>query len=152
NRTIGQQPANVNALVLFTLASCSDAIFQKDWNTYKSYFTNIKDFLKDQTHAPLFSLDNGAIVALFQADNQLKLESKLIGLNTLSKPQLLSVNNETYPLNLRIGYSVLDSDIRDEAHFDTFIAKAFNTALPTTQQAPEIDLTIPLEIDIPSLD
>ncbi|MCL6240759.1 EAL domain-containing protein [Acinetobacter amyesii] len=152
NRTIGQQPANVNALVLFTLASCSDAIFQKDWNTYKSYFTNIKDFLKDQTHAPLFSLDNGAIVALFQADNQLKLESKLIGLNTLSKPQLLSVNNETYPLNLRIGYSVLDSDIRDEAHFDTFIAKAFNTALPTNQQAPEIDLTIPLEIDIPSLD
>ncbi|WP_180157177.1 EAL domain-containing protein [Acinetobacter sp. YH12045] len=151
NRTIGQQPANVNALVLFTLASCSDAIFQKDWNTYKSYFTNIKDFLKDQTHAPLFSLDNGAIVALFQADNQLKLESKLIGLNTLSKPQLLSVNNETYPLNLRIGYSVLDSDIRDEAHFDTFIAKAFNTALPTNQQAPEIDLTIPLEIDIPSL-
>ncbi|WP_180035314.1 MULTISPECIES: EAL domain-containing protein [unclassified Acinetobacter] len=152
NRTIAQQPANVNALVLFTLASCSDAIFQKDWNTYKSYFTNIKDFLKDQTHAPLFSLDNGAIVALFQADNQLKLESKLIGLNTLSKPQLLSVNNETYPLNLRIGYSVLDSDIRDEAHFDTFIAKAFNTALPTNQQAPEIDLTIPLEIDIPSLD
>ncbi|WP_180004884.1 MULTISPECIES: EAL domain-containing protein [unclassified Acinetobacter] len=152
NRTIGQQPANVNALVLFTLASCSDAIFQKDWNTYKSYFTNIKDFLKDQTHAPLFSLDNGAIVALFQADNQLKLDSKLIGLNTLSKPQLLSVNNETYPLNLRIGYSVLDSDIRDEAHFDTFITKAFNTALPTNQQAPEIDLTIPLEIDIPSLD
>ncbi|WP_180113152.1 EAL domain-containing protein [Acinetobacter sp. YH12073] len=152
NRTIGQQPANVNALVLFTLASCSDAIFQKDWNTYKSYFTNIKDFLKDQTHAPLFSLDNGAMVALFQADNQLKLESKLIGLNTLSKPQLLSVNNETYPLNLRMGYSVLDSDIRDEAHFETFVAKAFNTALPTNQQAPEIDLTIPLEIDIPSLD
>ncbi|WP_180063515.1 MULTISPECIES: EAL domain-containing protein [unclassified Acinetobacter] len=152
NRIIGQQPANVNALVLFTLASCSDAIFQKDWNTYKSYFTNIKDFLKDQTHAPLFSLDNGAMVALFQADNQLKLESKLIGLNTLSKPQLLSVNNETYPLNLRMGYSVLDSDIRDEAHFETFVAKAFNTALPTNQQAPEIDLTIPLEIDIPSLD
>ncbi len=35
---------------------------------------------------------------------------------------------------------------------DTFISKAFNTALPTNQQAPEIDLTIPLEIDIPSLD
>ncbi len=37
---------------------------------------------------------------------KLKFESKLIGLNTLSKPQLLSVNNETYPLNLRIGYTV----------------------------------------------
>ncbi len=64
------------------------------------------------------------MVALFQADNQLKLESKLIGLNTLSKPQLLSVNNETYPLNLRIGYSVLDSDIRDEVHFGYFYFKS----------------------------
>ncbi len=47
--------------------------FKQDWNTYKSYFTNIKEFLKDQTHVPLFSLDNGAFVALFQADNQAQI-------------------------------------------------------------------------------
>ncbi|OTG83323.1 diguanylate phosphodiesterase [Acinetobacter sp. ANC 5054] len=152
NRTITKQPSNINALVIFTLSSCTDAVLQNDWNTFKSYFSNIKDFLKDQTHAPLFSLDNGAIIALFQADNQAKLESKLIGLNTLSKPQLLNVNHESYPLNLRIGYTVIDNEIRDDAQFENYVSHAFATALPTNQQAPEIDLNIPLELDIPTLD
>lgn len=152
NRTMTKQPSTVNALVLFTLSSCSDAILQSNWNTYKSYFSNVKEFLKEQTHVPLFSLDNGAFVALFQADNQAKLDSKLIGLNTLSKPQLLTVNNESYPLNLRIGYAVLNGDLRDESHLEQVISQAFTTALPTNQQAPEIDLSIPLELDIPALD
>ena len=30
----------------------------RDWTTFKNYFSNIKAFLKDQTHAPLFNLDN----------------------------------------------------------------------------------------------
>ena len=152
NRTMTKQPSTVNALVLFTLSSCSDAILQSNWNTYKSYFSNVKEFLKEQTHVPLFSLDNGAFVALFQADNQAKLDSKLIGLNTLSKPQLLTVNNESYPLNLRIGYAVLNGDLRDESHLEQVISQAFTTALPTNQQAPEIDLNIPLELEIPALD
>ena len=152
NRTMTKQPSTVNALVLFTLSSCSDAILQSNWNTYKSYFSNVKEFLKEQTHVPLFSLDNGAFVALFQADNQAKLDSKLIGLNTLSKPQLLTVNNESYPLNLRIGYAVLNGDLRDESHLEQVISQAFTTALPTNQKAPEIDLNIPLELEIPALD
>lgn len=152
NRTMTKQPSTVNALVLFTLSSCSDAILQSNWNTYKSYFSNVKEFLKEQTHVPLFSLDNGAFVTLFQADNQAKLDSKLIGLNTLSKPQLLTVNNESYPLNLRIGYAVLNGDLRDESHLEQVISQAFTTALPTNQKAPEIDLNIPLELEIPALD
>ncbi|WP_411691631.1 EAL domain-containing protein [Acinetobacter gandensis] len=152
NRTMTKQPSTVNALVLFTLSSCSDAILQSNWNTYKSYFSNVKEFLKEQTHVPLFSLENGAFVALFQADNQAKLDSKLIGLNTLSKPQLLTVNNESYPLNLRIGYAVLNGDLRDESHLEQVISQAFTTALPTNQKAPEIDLNIPLELEIPALD
>ncbi|MGE8654770.1 MAG: EAL domain-containing protein [Acinetobacter gandensis] len=152
NRTMTKQPSTVNALVLFTLSSCSDAILQSNWNTYKSYFSNVKEFLKEQTHVPLFNLDNGAFVALFQADNQAKLDSKLIGLNTLSKPQLLTVNNESYPLNLRIGYAVLNGDLRDESHLEQVISQAFTTALPTNQKAPEIDLNIPLELEIPALD
>lgn len=151
NRTITKQPSNINALVIFTLSSCPEAVLQTDWTTFKNYFSNIKAFLKDQTHAPLFNLDNGSIVALFQADNQAKLESKLIGLNTLSKPQLITVNNETYPLNLRLGYAVINNEIRDDVQLENYISQAFSTALPINQQAPEIDLNIPLELDIPSV-
>ena len=43
----------------------------------------------------------GIFAALFQAESKAKLESKLIGLSSLTKPQLLTVNQVSYPLNLR---------------------------------------------------
>ncbi len=143
NRTMTKQPSDINALVVFSLASCADAIFQADWDTFKAYFNAIKEFLKEQTNAPLFKLESGVYVGLFQAESKAKLESKLIGLNSLAKPQLLTVHQDSYPLNLRIGCTVLDGDIRDEAHFDQFITQAFATALPQNQPAPELDLSIP---------
>ena len=33
NRTITKQPSDINALVLFSLASCPESIFQGDWIT-----------------------------------------------------------------------------------------------------------------------
>ncbi len=143
NRTAAKQPSDTNALVTFSLATCPDSIFLADWETFKSYFNEIKIFLKDQTNAPLFKLESGVYAGLIQAESQAKLESKLIGLNSLSKPQLLNIGPDAYPLHMRLGYTLLTSEIRDEAHFDQLIGQAFTTALPKNQPAPELDLGIP---------
>ena len=150
NRTITQQPSDINALVLFSLTSCPDRIFEGDWDTFKNYFSNIKEFLKEQTHVPLFQMSSGIYVALFQAESKAKLESKLIGLSSLKKPQLLSINQTSYPLNLRIGYTLLETEIRDEKHFEQFIASAYKTALPENQPTPVLELESPL--DLPSIE
>lgn len=83
NRTINQQPSDINALVLFSLTSCPDSIFEGEWDTFKNYFSTVKEFLKEQTHVPLFEMSSGIYVGLFQAESKAKLESKLIGLSSL---------------------------------------------------------------------
>ena len=150
NRAIAQQPADVSALVLFSIASCPEIIFENDWNTAKNYFINLKEFLKEQTHVPLFKVETGIFLGLFQAESLAKLESKLIALNALAKPQLLTIKQATFPLNLRLGYIVLDSEIRDDAHFEQVIATAYNTALPQNQPTPEFELKN--DLPIPSFD
>lgn len=143
NRAMTKQPSDINALVTFSLAACDDSILQADWNTYSAYFKGIYGFLKEQTNAPLFKMESGVYAGLFQAESTAKLDSKLIGLNALTKPQLINVNNENHPLSLRIGYTILEGDLRDEAQLDQYTAKAFATALPKSQPAPELDLSIP---------
>ncbi|MEG0827050.1 MAG: EAL domain-containing protein [Acinetobacter sp.] len=150
NRAIAQQPADVSALVLFSIASCPEIIFENDWNTAKNYFINLKEFLKEQTHVPLFKVETGIFLGLFQAESLAKLESKLIALNSLAKPQLLTIKQATFPLNLRLGYIVLDSEIRDDAHFEQVISTAYNTALPQNQPTPEFELKN--DLPIPSFD
>ena len=147
NRTITKQPSHVNALVLFSLAAFPENIFETNWVTSKNYFSQIKEFLKEQTHVPLFKVSPGIVTGLFQAESQAKLESKLIGLSSLTKPQLLTVNQSSYPLNLRIGYVILDGEIRDESHFEQFVSSAYNTALP--QNAPTAELELKTHLDIP---
>ena len=150
NRTVTKQPADINALVLFSLASCPETIFEGNWVTSKNYFSEIEAFLKEQTHVPLFKVSPGIFAALFQAESKAKLESKLIGLSSLAKPQLLTVNQSSYPLNLRIGYVILDSEIRDESHFEQFITSAYNTSLP--QNAPTAELELETHLDIPTME
>lgn len=150
NRAIAQQPADVSALVLFSIASCPEIIFENDWNTAKNYFINLKEFLKEQTHVPLFKVETGIFLGLFQAESLAKLESKLIALNSLAKPQLLTIKQATFPLNLRLGYIVLDSEIHDDAHFEQVISTAYNTALPQNQPTPEFELKN--DLPIPSFD
>ena len=150
NRTITQQPSDINALVLFSLTSCPDSIFEGDWNSFKNYFSTLKEFLKEQTNVPLFKMSSGIYVGLFQAESKAKLESKLIGLSSLKKPQLITINQTSYPLNLRIGYTLLDTEIRDEKHFEQFIATAYKTDLPENQPTPALELETPL--DIPSIE
>ena len=144
NRTLAKQPSSDNALVVFSLASCPDSIFQSDWQTTKNYFANIKNFLKEQTNVPLFNVSNGLVVGLFQAESPTILESKLIGLNSLTKPQLLTVDQHSYPLNLRIGYVPLTQDIQNESNFEQLISQGFANALPQPQEQHNSGLALDL--------
>lgn len=144
NRTLAKQPSSDNALVVFSLANCPDSIFQSDWQTTKNYFANIKNFLKEQTNVPLFNVSNGLVVGLFQAESPTILESKLIGLNSLTKPQLLTVDQHSYPLNLRIGYVPLTEDIQNESNFEQLISQGFANALPIPQEQHNSGLALDL--------
>ena len=144
NRTLAKQPSSANALVVFSLANCPESIFQADWQTTKNYFANIRNFLKEQTNVPLFNVSNGLVVGLFQAESPAILESKLIGLNSLTKPQLLTVDQHSYPLNLRIGYVPLTQDIQNESSFEQLISQGFANALPQPQEQHNSGLALDL--------
>lgn len=151
NRALTKEPANVNALVLFSLSSCPESIFQLDWQTSRQYFEQTKEFLQEQTKAPVFKFDTGLYLALIQADNIDKLQSKLIALSSLSKTQLLNIGEQTYPLNLRLGYTTLEGDLKDEAKLEHYIEQAFNAALPQASQDSEISFDGP-KLDVPVID
>lgn len=142
NRTLQKQPAAANALVSFSLASCSEQIFQLDWFTSKAYFQNIRNFLKEQTQVPLFKIDSLVHIGLFQADSQAILDSKLSALSSLTKPQLIEANGASYPLNLRMGFSLLENNIKDEQAFDNYIAQAFTTKLPIPCEQSTVDFSL----------
>ncbi|MGE8523535.1 MAG: EAL domain-containing protein [Acinetobacter pseudolwoffii] len=148
-REITKQSAPVNAMVTFSLSSYEPEVLQSEWTTFSGYFKAVKEFLKEQTHVPLFKLEYDVLVGLFQADSKAILESKLIGLNALSKPQLVTVGQNSFPLNLRMGYVVLEQGLNDEAHCNELIAQAFSSALPQAEAAPEFALDIPASLSNP---
>ena len=141
NRTLTKQPSDYNALVLFSLANCPESVFQQDWATSNAYFANMHQFLKEQTNVPLFKINHALYAGLFQASSESVLESKLIGLSPLTKPQLLGVQQQSYPLNLRIGYTLIQNEIADEQQFEQYTERAYNTPLPSGQPENEAALT-----------
>ena len=157
-RELNKQSAPANALVTFSFGAYDPELLQSDWTTFSGYFNTVKEFLMEQTRLPLFKLEYDVIVGLFQADSKAILESKLISLNALSKPQLITVGQKSFPLNLRLGYVMLEQGLQDEIHCNTLIAQAFSTPLPQAEAASEFKLDIPpsssspSSLDMPSID
>lgn len=143
NRQLTNHPANANAVVLFSLSSCPNEVFQSDWRSSKTYFANIQNFIKEQVSVPVYQVDSTLYVALFQAESKNVLNSLLIGLNSLQKPQLLATAQHTFPLHLKLGYCELAQAIPDEAIFEQVLSKAFSATLPVFN-SPKIDTDIGL--------
>ncbi|MCU4337373.1 EAL domain-containing protein [Acinetobacter dispersus] len=143
NRQLTNHPANANAVVLFSLSSCPNEVFQTDWRGTKAYFSNIQNFIKEQVNVPVYQVDSAIYVALFQAESKNVLNSLLIGLNSLQKPQLLSTAQHTFPLHLKLGHCELAQAIPDEARFEQILSKAFVEGLPVFN-TPKIDADIGL--------
>ena len=146
NRHLTNHPANSNALILFCLNSCPNEVFQTDWRGAKAYFSNIASFIKEQVNVPIYQIETALYVGLIQAESQAVLNSLLIGLNGLQKPQLLVTENYTFPLHLKLGYHELNQQIADEANFEQILSKAFSLALPVLNN-PSIDSDIGLATD-----
>jgi len=143
NRQLTNHPANANAVVLFSLSNCPNEVFQSDWRSTKAYFANIQNFIKEQVSVPVYQVDSTLYVALFQAESKNVLNSLLIGLNSLQKPQLLATAQHTFPLHLKLGYCELAQAIPDEAVFEQVLSKAFTATLPVFN-SPKIDSDIGL--------
>ncbi|MCH7312188.1 EAL domain-containing protein [Acinetobacter sp. ANC 4805] len=146
NRHLTNHPANSNALILFSLNNCPNEVFQTDWRGTKAYFSNIASFIKEQVNVPIYQIETALYVCLIQAESQAVLNSLLIGLNGLQKPQLLVTENYTFPLHLKLGYHELNQQIADEASFEQILSKAFSLALPVLNN-PSIDSDIGLATD-----
>ncbi len=144
NRIMLNQPANHNALVSFALASCPSEIFHTDVNTLKSYFNNIQDFIKEQTHLSVFKIDTGLFVALLQAESLSVLQSRLTGLAALEKPQLLSVGKNSYALQLKLGYSQINAELSSEEQLEQLLNHALHTTLVGLQNESDMALTATL--------
>ncbi|ENW07947.1 hypothetical protein F933_00471 [Acinetobacter beijerinckii CIP 110307] len=143
NRHLTNHPANSNALVLFSLKSCPNEVFQSDWRATKAYFANIPTFIKEQLSVPVYQIDTALFIALVQAESKIVLNSLLISLNALQKPQLLVTANYTFPLQLKLGHYELSQQISDETIFEQILTKAFASALPEIN-SPKIDADISL--------
>ena len=120
----------MNALVLFGLNHCPNEVFQSDWRGTKSYFSNIQNFIKEQVNVPIHKIETALYAGLIQAESKEVLNSLLIGLNGLQKPQLLVTDNHTFPLQLKLGYCELNQPISNESAFEQLLSKAFATPLP----------------------
>lgn len=142
NRCLQQQPASFNALVLFSLASFPSDALHYAWHTPKDYFASMKVFLKEQTHAPVFEIEPMVYVGVFQADSKAKLESKLIGLTSLLKPQLLAVGQQSYPLHFNIGYRTIEREFEDQTHLQQIMSDAFTQALPHNSRPDALELNL----------
>ncbi|OTG65893.1 EAL domain-containing protein [Acinetobacter silvestris] len=162
SRTLLNQPAKANALILFRLASIPDPVLNASWNTSKDYFNQIAGFIKEQTNSTVFKVDTALFAILVQAESAHILESRLSGLLALEKPQLISIGDLTYPLQLKLGFSPITLSTFNESGFEKVLATAYNTALPkresesdlqlaATLQDTKIDL-VPNEISTPHLE
>ena len=144
-RHLIHQPASANALVIFSFAACESELLHLNWATTKAYLQQLKEFIQEQTGQRTFRLDTALHAIIMQAESVSALESKISVLNSLEKPQLLSVNNRTFPLQLKLGYTPIQIDTLNENNFENILAQAYDTPLPKRESASDLQLEATLQ-------
>lgn len=144
-RFLQNQPAKVNALLVFSLAHCPDELLSQDWQTVQNYFSQLATFIQQQAQNQVFKIETTLYATIIQAESLEILNSRLTGLSALAKPQFIRIAQHNYPQQLKMGYSILDSEQFTQTQFDTFLENAYNTALPQYQIAAEFEFSTSLE-------
>ena len=145
-RFLKNQPAKENALILFSLASCPNEILNSEWKTFKGFFEQLSEFVKEQTNNNnVFKIDSALYATIIQAESSEILTSRLSGLTALEKPQLIKIGEQTFQQNIRLGYSVFDAENLGEDTFERLIEQAYNTRLPKNTSASDLELEATLE-------
>lgn len=129
-RHIKNNPAHINALVVMSLKQCPEVVLEADWQTRFNYVREVTKYLQDYSDVTVYRIDSLTYVTLIQAESQAILEAQLTSLKSLQKPQLLTVNNQTLPLNLRLGYQVLTETQYNDESFLAVVGQAYDTLLP----------------------
>lgn len=149
-RHIKNNPANINALVVMSLKQCPEVVLEADWQTRLDYIKEVTKYLQDYSDVTVYRIDSLTYVTLVQAESQVVLEAQLSNFKSLQKPQLLTVDNTTLPLNLRLGYQILTETQYDDDRFLDIVGQAYNTGLPEVKvQTTDEFLSLIEEIPTP---
>ncbi|WP_353165356.1 EAL domain-containing protein [Acinetobacter sp.] len=139
------QPANANALVLFSFAACPDNILLSNWKTAIQYLDGFKSFIKEQTNTTVYQIDKLLYAVILQAESDAILESRIHGLQALEKPQLLEIDGTTYPLSVKIGYTDIQQNSFNESNFNHVLEQAYDHRLSKKDSVSEQQLTATLQ-------
>ncbi|MEN8367119.1 EAL domain-containing protein [Acinetobacter bereziniae] len=139
------QPANANALVLFSFAACPDHILLSNWKTAIQYLDGFKSFIKEQTNTTVYQIDMLLYAVILQAESDAILESRIHGLQALEKPQLLEIDGTTYPLSIKIGYTNIQQNSFNESNFSDVLEQAYDHRLSKKGSVSEQQLTATLQ-------
>lgn len=139
------QPANANALVLFSFAACPDNILLSNWKTAIQYLDGFKSFIKEQTNTTVYQIDKLLYAVILQAESDAILESRIHGLQALEKPQLLEIDGTTYPLSVKIGYTDIQQNCFNESNFNHVLEQAYDHRLSKKDSVSEQQLTATLQ-------
>ena len=147
---LDENPANENALVVFSLANCPDQILNSDWNTFKEYFEKLSDFILEQTNGKVFKIEMALYATIVQAESIEILKSRLSSLLALEKPRLFNLGDQTYQQCVRLGYSLFNKSNLVAENFEQLIADAYNTRLPNLiTHTAQLDATLEEIEEIP---
>ncbi len=127
-------PAKLNAFVLFSFAFIPQDLLQQEWQIIKSYFTEAQNYIKSQIQQQVFIVDTLLTGVLVQAESHEMMKSYLVSLASLNKIHMLEIGSKHYPVQFKLGYSMLDislfvADQVSQQHFDEIIEKTFNQSL-----------------------
>ena len=142
-RFVQNHPAKANALIIFSLSSCPETILNSNWSIFKGYLDNMADFIKNQISGSVFKLETALYITILQAENHDILNSRLTALAALEKPQLVSLDGQTYQQKIKIGYHFFNDESLSETDFEPLIEQAYNTHLPKSSLDTEIEFSIP---------
>ena len=134
NRKLTNEPANVNALIVFKLRSFDETTLQFNQKQMSNYIEAVQKFIQEQINNIVIKLTPSTYVSLCQSSNNDRLNSKIMGLFPLTKSQLLEVNGNNYGLEFDIGACPLVDVIQDQEEFDFLFAQALSHPIePETQ-------------------
>lgn len=145
NRKLTNDPAHVNALIVFKLQPFDELVQNLDQKTTTLYLENVQKFIEEQMHNIAIKLTPSTYISLCQSSNNDLLGSKIMGLYPLTKPQLLDVNGTNYPLQFNIGSCPLVGNIQNQEEFDFLFSQALASPIQPKEIIQETALDFSIE-------
>lgn len=124
NRRLQNESANCNSLIVFKLSPLPKDIHQFNQQNITDYLTGVYKFIQEQMHNVVVKLTPSTYISLCQAASEEALNSKVMGLEPLTKPQLLEIAGANYPVQFKIGSCALHHNIQSQEEFDFLFSQA----------------------------